>query len=126
MEVDESRRHDVAGHIEHVRASKRRFGYGSDLVLADPDMPDGIEIRRGIHHPSIREHQVEGLRTGVAGDKTGECQASEEAEDRCHADVIAGSVRRDNAAIEEDAQKDVSCSYAAPWTTFSQGRTRRN
>ena len=70
-------------------------------------MPDGIEIRRGIHHPSIREHQVKALRSGVAGDKTGECQGSEEAEDRCHADVIAVSVRRDNAAIEEDAQKRV-------------------
>ena len=61
VQIDESRDDDGAGGVNGRPAGQSVGRNGADGLTVDADPSGGIEIRLGIQHPAVGDHQIESL-----------------------------------------------------------------
>ena len=64
VQVDEPRGDDEAARIDRVPADDRVRRDDGDASVLEPDVPDGVEPRGGIHHAAAEDHAVVDGRRG--------------------------------------------------------------
>ena len=67
MQVDEPRRRDEAGCIDHGGAGDRLGCHNRDFIADDADIPDLIERGLGVDNTRAFDDEVVGLRLGQSG-----------------------------------------------------------
>ena len=58
MQVHEAWRNHEAGSIDHACTLEGLLRDRGDLSFPDPEVPDGIEPRFGVHHAAVGDYQV--------------------------------------------------------------------
>jgi hypothetical protein len=77
VEIDETRRHDVASCIDDALPGEWRFRDRVDLPGPDADVAHGVEPRLGIHDASVGDDEVVGRRRLLRGQRQRAAQTDE-------------------------------------------------
>ena len=67
VEIDESGRHDEPRGVNGVATAERAGADRGDPPVDDPEVADGVDLGRGVHHPAAEDDAIVGARSLSGG-----------------------------------------------------------